>query len=184
MTQSKTNFSNVNEIIAPESGKTHIVSVQVDDSRAWGNAVRAAGPSIANDWEIWGVGNYYPPVENAKSSLKQVILVDFCKYMRIKDVLNWGKIHNLYPASPRSIFAIGEYYPNLNRDLDEKYTNIISLVPCRFGKGLRVPFIVLDELGCVTGLLYCSDGGFDAGWFAFVHREKTTSFGHLVGLEK
>ena len=44
-------------IIAPQSGKILIVTVPVNESRPWGDAVNAAGPNTGRDGDIWKVTN-------------------------------------------------------------------------------------------------------------------------------
>lgn len=156
------------EIIAPKGGKIHVVSVPVNESRAWKDAVSVAGPNTGRDWDIWRVGDQYPPMVGATQGLQQVILVNFGKYMRSKDVLVWSKTQNLRPASPRSVFAIGDHCPNLNRDLAMDYMAVISLVPSSFGGRRQVPDVWWgrSERGACLGWF---DDEWDVHcWFAFV----------------
>ena len=153
-------------ITAPKGGKIHIVSVQVDESRAWKDAVSAAGPNTGRDWDIWKVGNQYPPT--AIRSSRQVILVNFGKYMQSEDVLAWGRTQNLRPASPRSVFAIGEHCPNLNRELVMDYMAVVSLVPCSFEGERRVTNVWWSRSGRKSYLRWFGSGWSVYDWFAFV----------------
>ena len=155
-------------ITAPEGGKIHIVSVPVDESYAWKDAVRAAGPDTDRDWDVWKVGNQYPSVASAKSALRQVILVNFGKYIRSEDAIAWGKTQNLRPASPRSVFAISENYPNLNRDLAMDYMAVVSLVPCSFGGERQVPNVWWYGSKRESHLSWFVIGWSEHCWFAFV----------------
>ena len=64
-------------IIPPPGGMVQILSVPVDESRLWADAIKAATPDTGRDWDIWKVGGQYPPVSGARPSLKQVIIANF-----------------------------------------------------------------------------------------------------------
>ena len=154
-------------IIAPKGGKIHIISVPVDESHVWNDAVGAAGPNTGRDWNIWKVGDQYPPAATAQG-LQQVILINFGKYMQSEDVLAWGKEQHLRPASPRSVFAIGEHCPNLNRDLAMDYMAVVSLVACSFGGERRVPRVWWSRSERESRLSWFGNEWDGRCWFAFV----------------
>ena len=155
-------------IIAPKGGKIHIVSALVDESRAWEDAVSAAGPNTDRDWDVWKVSDQYPPMVGATQDLQQVILVNFGKYMRSKDVLAWGKTQNLHPSSPRSVFAIGKRCPNLNRDLAIDYMAVVSLISCSFEGRRQVPSFWWFKSKRKAYLCWFDGGWYEYCWFAFV----------------
>lgn len=119
-------------IVPPPGGKIHIVSVMVDESCPWKDAVKAAGPNTGSDWLVWQMGEQYPAVVGAKPTLWQIILVNFGKYTRSEDNLVWGKQQKLVPISPRAVLAVGEHCPTLNKDLGLDYMAAVSLVSCSF----------------------------------------------------
>ena len=155
-------------IVIPKGGKVHNISVPVNESRPWKDAVSAAGPNTNCDWDIWKVGDQYPPVIGATQGLQQLILVNFGKYMQSGDVLAWGKGQCLRPASSRSVFAIGEHYPSLNCDLAMDYMAVVSFVLCSFGGRQRVPRVWWDESGRESLLDWFDDRWSESYWFAFV----------------
>lgn len=120
-------------IILPPGGKVHIVSVPVDESRDWKDVVKAAGPNTGKGWDVWKMGEQYPPVVGATLNFQQIILVNFGKDTRSEDNLAWAKAQKLKPISPRAALAIGEHCPTLNKNLGLEYMAVVSLVPCSFG---------------------------------------------------
>lgn len=158
----------MNMITVPKGGRIHIVSVLVNESRPWKDAASAAGPNTGRDRDIWKVGDQYSPVVGATQGLQQVILVNFGKHMRSEDVLDWGKEQHLRPASPRSVLAISEHYPNLNRDLTVDNMTVISLVTCSFGGERRVPYVWWDESLRKSNLSWFDYEWREDYWFAFV----------------
>ena len=156
-------------ITAPKGGKIHIVSVPVDETRAWEDAISAADPNSGRDRDVWKVDSQYPPV--ATQGPQRVVLLNFGKYMRSETILAWGKTQNLRPASPRSVFAIGEHCPNLNRDLAMDYMAVVSIVSCSFDGGQHVPLVWWFRSERKADLGWFG-GEWDEGcWFAFVREE-------------
>lgn len=153
-------------IAAPEGGKILIVTVPVNEARLWENAVGAFSPDTDRDWDIWKVGDQYPPVAGAKPALQQIFLVNFGKFTRSEGNLIWAKEQHLVPASPRAVFAIGEHCPYLNLAMDPMA--VVSLVQCSFEGRQHV----CDGWWCgsergVRPVWFGSDWD-DYDWFAFV----------------
>lgn len=159
-------------IRVPEGGRIHMVAVPVNESRDWAESVRAAGPDTGRDWAIWRMGGEYPSKEGI-SGLRKVVLVHFGKgkNTRSEENIAWAKSQGLAPASPRTVFAVSEYSPNLNRDLGMDLA-VVSLEQCFFGG--------MPDCACVWfdgserkayDFWFEGDWGDDC-WFAFVRESE------------
>lgn len=153
-------------IIPPEGGKILIVAVPVNESRSWQDAVSGAGPNTGRDWDIWKVGDQYPPLAGAAPRLQQVFLVNFGKYTRSEGNLIWAKEQHLVPASPRAVFAIGEHCPYLNLAMDPMA--VVSLAKCSFGGGEHACYVWWFGSERRAYLIWFDGGWNDHYWFAFV----------------
>ncbi len=155
-------------ITSPPGGKVLLLTAVVDESRAWEDAVQEAGPDTGRDWDIWRVGDQYPPTMGARSRLKQVIITNFGKGVQSEEALAWGKEQKLKPTTPRACFAVSEHYPVLHHYLDMDPMAVVTLASCSVESGQRVPFVwfagaergAVLSIGSAFGWLgYC--------WFAF-----------------
>jgi hypothetical protein len=157
-------------VIPPEGGKIEILSVQANDSRSWEDAVSAAGPNTGRDWDIWRVGDFYPPMAGATEGLQEIILVNFGGggYMRSEEILAWAKSQRLIPGSPRKVFAVGESCPSLHWDLGTDVMSLVSLVPCSFEGRRRVPSVWWYGSLRQADLRWFAYGWYAYNWFAFI----------------
>ena len=127
-------------ISAPEGGRIHVVRVPVNQGREWQEAIDAAGPNTGKDWNIRKVSEHYPPQEGQVEE-REVILVNFGKTIQNGQyALNWATQFGLKPSDPRKVFAVGEHKLELHKELDVDAMAVVSLVPCAFEGGQRVPF--------------------------------------------
>ena len=164
----RVNVFTTNGIIPPPGGRILILLVVVDESRSWKDAViNAAAPDTGRDWPIWKVGDQYPPVVCARPSLKQAILVNFCKGVQSKEVLAWGKEQKLKPTTPRVCFAITKYYPELHLHLDINPMAVVALMQCSFRDFWWFPCVWLHGDGCFARLFRFDNDWRDDDWFAF-----------------
>ncbi len=165
-------------ITPPPGGRIHLLTVSVNESRPWKEAVCAAGPNTEADSEVWRVGDWrigdqYPPMVRATEEPCEVILVNFGPRSSTssRQALAWGRAQRLCPASPRTIFAIGEHSPMLRRNLAVNRLAVVSLKPCSFEGGQRVPGV----WGCGSkrgaSLYWFTDEWYADDWFAFVREE-------------
>ncbi|QQG45414.1 MAG: hypothetical protein HYW89_00555 [Candidatus Sungiibacteriota bacterium] len=155
----------------PESGRIHVVAVPVNESRDWIKAVKAAGPNTDKGWDIWRMGDQYPPSKTG-SGLKKVLLVNFGKYMNGRAAALWGKSQKLVPITPRTGFAIGEHCPNLPKDLGMDPMGVISLKECSFQGRPNVTDVWFDRSERGAGHLWLDDEFSDGYWFGFVRKSK------------
>lgn len=152
-------------IIPPQGGRVLVVTVPVNKSRPWKDAVITAGPNTGRDADIWKVGDQYPPVAGAAQGLRQIFLANFGKYTRSEGNLIWAKEQHLRPESPRAVFAVLEHCPWLNLAMDPMA--VVSLIPCSFGGGRRVCDGWWYDSGREADLCWFESGWDDGYWFAF-----------------
>ncbi len=157
----------------PEGGRIHIVAVPVNESRDWKESLSAAGPHTGRDWDIWRMGDQYPPTEG-QSGLAKIILVNFGPGKNTISEANiaWAKSQKLVLASPRKVFAVGEYCPNLNRELGMDSMAVVSLEQCSFGGEQRVVSVWWRESGREAGRHWFALGWSGRCWFAFVRESE------------
>ena len=160
-------------ITVPDGGRIRVVAVPVNESRDWSEAVKAAGPNTGRDWAIWRMGDQYPPRE-AGSGLTQVILVHFGpgKHTKSEDNIAWAKSQGLVPASPRKVFAVGEYCPTLHRDLGMDSMAVVSLKQCSFEGGPYCICVWFGGSGRRARGDWFDCGWSDDDWFAFVRESE------------
>lgn len=157
-------------IVAPKGGIVQMLTVPTNESRAWQEAIVAAGPDTPKDYNVWKVGDQYPPVGGAVEQLEEIWLVNFGKgsITPSQKALAWGKKQRLVSTSPRVCFAIAEYLPKLNTYLETDSMAVISLRECSFGGEQRccnVWFVGSERRVCLGW--FGLDWG-DDYWFAFV----------------
>ena len=163
-----------NGVIAPKGGIVLPFTMLVDESRAWNEAIKAAGPNTAGDSGVWKVGEKFPSLAGATEQLQQVWLVNFGKgsVTPSQAALVWGKKQNLVSASPRACFAIAEHYPKFNTYLGMDPIVVVSLLECSFGGESHLCGVWFGGLGREASLDWFGSGWRDNVWFAFV-RELT-----------
>ncbi|MDP3901840.1 MAG: hypothetical protein Q8Q37_02615 [bacterium] len=156
----------IDDIIVPQGGQTYDLSVTVDESRNWREAINTAGPDTSSNNNVWRVGDWYP-TQNVNGT-QQIVLVNFGKIMTSQGVLDWAKTNHLRPASPRVVFAVGEHQPKLDKTLGMNPMAIVSLQDCSFGGCRRVCFVWWYASLRRVGLVWLDYDWGDCCWFAFV----------------
>ena len=154
-------------VAAPDGGRLCVVRVPVDPARDWREAVKAVGPDTGSSWDIWKVGEHYPPQEG-KIEEKEIILVNFGKTIPDTEyAINWATPLGLKAVDPRPVFAIAEHKPTLHNELGVDGLAIVSPVPCSFEGARRVPYVWLRGAERVARLGWFGKEWFDSYWFAF-----------------
>lgn len=149
----------------PAGGRIHTLEVEVG-SLSWNDAVTSAGPNTGSDWDVRKIGGSYIAPTPGK---RQVILVNFGKYMESEDVLAWGRANKLSPANPYLVFALGSAHPDLKGELGVPSMAAVSLDSCLFVGFRRAPFVWWIEDGAREASLGRFEFGWhDFYWFAFV----------------
>lgn len=167
--QAKVQVVHTGGIVPPEGGRILVVTLPVDESRLWKDSVSAAGPNTGRDWNIWKLGDQYPSVVGATRGLQQITLANFGKYTRSEGDLIWAKEQHLVPASPRAVFAVGEYCPYLNLVMNPMA--VVSLVTCSFGGEQFVCDVWFDGSRRAADRRWFVSEWRDIYWFAFGESE-------------
>ncbi|MFA5996407.1 MAG: hypothetical protein WC790_01640 [Candidatus Paceibacterota bacterium] len=157
------------EIVAPEGGRVHIVHVPVDESVDWNAAISMGFPNTPASSDVLKVGDQYPPKRGAKPVTRETILVNFGRGISDTNiVLAWAKDHKLIPASPRSVWVLGEHKLQLHVELGQDVLVVVSLEECTFSGNRRVLYSWWDG-GERKASLRWPGGWFNVHcWFAFV----------------
>ena len=95
-----------------------LINLSVDHGRPFEQAASAAtsySPSHRNN--AWNVEKQYS-IEEIGVAEKNIILVSLeNNQMSHEDYLKWGKKNGLIPSNPRTLFAIAEKAPSLDKEL-------------------------------------------------------------------
>lgn len=169
-----------NGVMAPKDGIVQVLTVPVNESRIWDEAIRAAGPDTPKDDHVWKVGNQYLLLAGAVERLEEIYIVNFgnARVTLSNATLVWGKSQHLIPASPRACFAIGECYPKLNTYLKMDLMGVVSFKECSF-EGGRLCCLVWFRGSDVrkAGLRWFEGDWGCRYWFAFVRDSAPSTLG-------
>ena len=160
-----------NGIIAPPKGIVRTLTAPVNESRAWNETMRAAGPDTPKNCNIWKVGDQYPPILGAVERLEEIYVVNFGKdsFIQSKDAIAWGKKQHLVPASPRACFSIAEHLPKLNSYLEEvESMSVVSLRECSVEGQLGAVGVWFSGSKREADLFWFGRAWDGGCWFAFV----------------
>jgi len=83
-------------IVLPPGARMHIVTVMVDESRPWDEAVNGGGPNTPANYDIRKVGDQYPPTAGATPKMRVIYLLKSCV-----------KMTNFFVCRIRTIFQNG-----------------------------------------------------------------------------
>ncbi len=158
----------INGIVPPQGGRIHIMSVLVDESRDWEDVVKAVAGDVNPGGYIWLVGDKYPSVSTAELEMRTIFLVNFSQCMSSEDVLSWSRSEHLRPVTPRTVFAVGEHYPNLHAVLGMSRVSVISLEHCLSEGKLCICLVSLRERQSGISLQELASSRKRTDWFAFV----------------
>lgn len=158
------------KIVPPRGGRIYIVTVPVNEARLWKQAVRAVGKDTAADSHIWRVGKHYARTVRVTFARREVILANFGSQSVTsgETALAWGMAKRLRPASPRTIFAVGEHCHDLLQRLAVDAMAVVSLECCSRYDDLCVPLVVWNGWGRGAFLHVFDLVGAGDCWFAFV----------------
>lgn len=172
-------------ILPPEpNGKIHHLTVTVDESRSWIDALKAHGGYQHPTWDVWSLGNLYPPQVGTVPLEKKLLLVNFGRNIDNEDVVRWWQDQKLHPASPRACMAIAEKHPFLHRDMGVTSIEVVApeIKPLA-GQHIQVYFsgFIHRERAvfprCISGVRRTAPGGYrypdwyQYNWFAFYEPE-------------
>lgn len=109
-------------------GSHMALSLKVDTSRRWQEAVIGAGPDTHMDWPVVTAEADFPFDETATQDRK-IVLVNFGRaVMRVETLLEAMKGLGLNPVHPRTLWQIGEEIPGLDKTLQRGLLQIVTLM--------------------------------------------------------
>lgn len=158
------------EIVPPVGGRIYSVRVPIVLDREWQEAITAAGPNTSDNYNVRKVGDLYRPTGTGRA-WADMTLMNFGPSgggRSLEKAIEWAKSYGLKLTVPRQIFAIGEYRPKLDAELEMNPMYIVATTECSFGGNrqvCRVWFVGAErgaDLGWVGGV---AGSGV---WFAFV----------------
>ena len=160
-------------------GRVHYLCVTVNHGRNWGDAIDAVGPSTLPSFHVRRVGDLYPPTLGSIAEEELVLLNLGQNGGGWNQALAWGKVKRLKLTIPRSVFAIGEYYPNLPAELgfdpmyDDNTMHVVATTECLFDDDREACAVWWRDRkrGADINRLQTFGGAYD--WFVFCRPSAT-----------
>ncbi len=157
------------EMLFASAVRIHKLTVMVDESRAWAEAVRATGPDTRDEYLIWKAGDKYPARNGATRAKQEIVLANFGNYkLNEDDVLIWGREQGYAPAPPRPCFAVGEQHTQLHINLEVPVLALVSPDPCLFQGEQRFCVVWWDRIKREVCLFPAYGFWGPSCWFAFI----------------
>ena len=156
------------EFVPPPGGRIHIVRVPVRLDREWQEAVNAAGPDTPDSYNVRKVGDQYPPAGNETVDA-EVILMNFGPNGGSWDkAIAWAKQYPLKRTNPRHTFAVGEYKPQLHRELNMDPMYVVATEECTFVGYRDACLVWWGGSGRGASLRWVEGCEDSRAWFAFL----------------
>lgn len=156
------------EIVSPTDGRIYAVRVPVTLDRDWQEAVTVAGPNTQADGNVRKVGNLYQPTGTGRAWADMVLVNFGSNGGSIEKAIEWAKPYNLKPTVPRQVFAIGEYRPKLDAELEMNPMYIVATTECFFEGYRQVCYVWFGGSRREAYLYWVSYVGRSDVWFSFV----------------
>lgn len=157
------------EIVPPTGGCIYSVRVPVRLDRDWQEAITAAGPNTPDNYNVRKVGSLYQPIGTGRV-WADMTLMNFGPGGggSLERAIEWAKPYNLKPTSPRQVFAIGEYRPKLDAELEMNPMYVVATTECYFEGHRQVCDVWFDGDERAARLDWVSHVGPSSDWFSFV----------------
>ncbi len=153
-------------LIPPPGARIHTIRVRFNKGRKWSEALNAAGPNTPLDYNVRKVGDQYPPGEGVEEE-EEIILLNFPRGGNWSKAIAWAEQFGLERTDPREVFAIGEHYPTLHRELGLDPMYVVATKECFF-VGVRLACRVWwGDSGRGARLCWLEVCGRSGDWFAF-----------------
>ncbi len=162
---------NITPILPPPGGEIRILTVRVDDTRDWKEAINLGAPNTAYDQDIRLVASYYQPGKSS-GCMTEVACVNFGpRKVDEAEVVVWGhESHFLKPASSRTILSIGEQYPQLHREWNQECLFLAVQEYCNFDAKIVCPYLIYTDKVRLAALGRLDVPCVKSCWFAFVRK--------------
>lgn len=152
----------------PKGGRVHIVHIPVLLGCDWQEAINAAGPNTPSGYNVWKVGDLYPPKSGMLKDV-EIVLMNFGPNGGDWDrAIAWANEYKLKRTDPRHVFAIGERNPCLHKELGLDYMYVVATEECTFGGKQNVCDVWWYGSERECNLDWVEDYGRSSDWFAFL----------------
>lgn len=156
------------ELVPPEGCRIHTLRVPVIFGQSWPEAVEEAGPHTPDNYDVWKVGNQYPPTgEGVKEA--EIVLLNYSRGGGSLDkAVAWATENRLKRTTPRHVFAIGKNKSRLHYELGINPMYVVATEECSFEGDQHACFVwwLVALRGASLG--WVGNYGRSDGWFAFL----------------
>lgn len=117
-----------------------LFQVLVNWDQTWEDAIKAVGPNTHSWDRIWRAAKQYPrPAGKSGVELIDMSLLGYDRNWGSQEAINYAARKNLPAAAPQQVFAIGEAYPHLHKDLSKDYLGAVCLQKCKLLGNVCLP---------------------------------------------
>ncbi len=157
------------EIVPPTGGRIYNIRIPVILDRDWQEAITVAGPATGAEYNVRKVGNLHQPT-GAGRVWADMTLMNFgpSGAGSLEKAIEWAKQYNLKLTTPRQVFAVGEYRPKLDAELEMNPMYVLATTECLFGGDRQVCYVWFGGAKREAGLGWVGGVGDSSDWFAFV----------------
>jgi hypothetical protein len=152
------------KIKPPKNAQIKELTLTVDLSTPWKDAVQKAGKDTGANFDVWKVGDLYPAA--AQTIETELVLLNYPDDGSFDKALTWAKENGLELTTPREVFALSEQN-DLASLLGASYGWVVSTTACTFGGERQAPYVWWNDSKRGADLSWVSDFGHRLGWFAF-----------------
>jgi hypothetical protein len=147
------------------------------------DAITEAGPMTHEHSLVWHVESLYAPVK--REYLSRMYLVNFGKGVTVHgpSVLDWGRNHQLEPASPASVMALCAQIPRMHIKVGSDLMGILATDAKIYDGVLRTCCVWNGTAMKSCALVPFAYPLHDGFWFAFESKRKR-SFGGTPWIEE
>lgn len=161
------------EIVPPTGGRIYNVKIPVILDRDWQKAISVAS-NTPSGYNVRKVGSCYQPTGIGRI-WANITLVNFGPSLGsgssedgfLEKAIEWARSYNLGLTSPRHVFAISEYRPKLDDELEMNLRYLVATTECCFGYR-RVCVVCFNGAKRSADLPWIGDVGAHNDWFTFV----------------
>ncbi len=155
------------QIVVPSDARIHTLRIRYNPARPWQEAINVVGPDIPSHYNVWKVGDQYPPTGTEEVE-EDLVLINYPDGSGDwGKALAWGKSRGLEKTVPREAFAVGDQYPNLHNEIGMNPVYVVATTPCTFQGGQQACYVWWDDAAREANLYWTSDLNEQNDWFLF-----------------
>lgn len=143
------------------------ISVAIDHSLPWKEAIMQAGPDTESDYDVLKVSNLYP-AEQKVSETKELVFLNFKNGNgSYEKAAAWGKENGLTPSTPQDIFEFAIKNPDLEIFFGKSRGYIVETTGCMFDGDAQACHVYWNDANRKAYLYWQAYFGYAYAWFAF-----------------